>query len=251
MGRIWALIAFASTLDWGWPKVVALLVALLGTAVIREMAYALARVPTPWIEIVTLMAAAVMVTVTFAIARHLLAAGPAPAVYATPGQTFVISGGQQTFNFGGATEAQRLQEQKQVETERLRKEQQAPKLETGTTTGQTQEQRFVWLATLASLRNVGVARRNELASLRGPNAEVDAWAKYVAWLQFTLPEIRKLPIHGRHEAHAFETLDRYRLDAAPIGNYETPRIRTIAAMFSTHLERLEEIRKRYTMTWPV
>lgn len=186
---------------------------------------------------------------------------PAMAAHSSNAPVFQHSGSGDIINVtvpGGAPltpdEAKELAERARAEAARIQKAQtEQPQATQG---GGPQNEgmvndRVMWLATLASLRNVGVTRRNELAGLRGDSAEIDATAKYVAWLQLTIPEIRKLPVHGVHEAHAFETLDRFRIDAAPVGDYASNDIRLIAAMFSTHLERLEEIRKRYTLVWPV
>lgn len=113
--------------------------------------------------------------------------------------------------------------------------------------------REYWLAGLASLRNVGVARRNRLL---GPLQEdgdpnTTANAIYAAWLVKAVEWIGQHPRHGKHEAAAFETLDRFSMDAAPAPQptqkYATPVVQWVAAMFSTHLERIEEIRKRYSL----
>lgn len=113
------------------------------------------------------------------------------------------------------------------------------------------EARALWLSGLASWRNVGVARRNSIISLTGLDADGNPpeWRAnviYTAWLIKVTEWIRTLPVNGKHEAHAFETLDRFSMDAAPAGTYANDVVRWIAAMFSTHLERLEELRKRYT-----
>lgn len=115
------------------------------------------------------------------------------------------------------------------------------------------EARALWLSALASWRNVGVARRNSIIALSGVDTEgkPPEWRAnviYTAWLIKVTEFIRTLPVNGTHEAHAFKTLDRFSMDAAPAGTYANELVRWITAMFSTHLERLEELRKRYTRT---
>ena len=105
------------------------------------------------------------------------------------------------------------------------------------------------LVRLATLRNGGVFKRNLLLTFAGDDVRaVTETAKraYNEWLNLACEWVERLPGHGEHEANAFRTLDRFSMLAAPDGKYANDGVRWIAAMWSTHLERLEEIRKRYS-----
>lgn len=105
------------------------------------------------------------------------------------------------------------------------------------------ESRADILLALADIRQRGVDLRNALIFARGSNAKERVSAAYNEWLSAAVEEVRRI---SEHEARAFRLLGTFRFDTAPDGNYQEPVIRWLIAMFSTHLDKIEEIRKRYS-----
>jgi hypothetical protein len=101
------------------------------------------------------------------------------------------------------------------------------------------------LTRLAQLRSSGVDVRNRLIFARGDDAKERVNAAYSEWLEAATQLVAEV---NTHEAIAFRTLDRFSMSAAPDGAYQSPVIHWLIAMFSTHLDRIEEIRKRYSQS---